>query len=616
MFRETRQSRERHGRRAPLTLLAGLALGIGSLLAMPASETLAETAACSAAVPDAPQCACDVIGADWPVDSDFGELINAARRSLVAETSCLRHGAQPYWQIQLLTLRPQDANSLANLDPDITNDFPRQAWCTETVGYWHYMAWMPFLAGYADPEWHPSAYVRSVPQLRTWYQVEEGLRAQGKDGRGRWIWGSELDYEDFVPGVNGPCPGAYQALEAFNAAGGGWSDSCHHSQVVDSVVVWRRGAFDGPVMAVDVHVIEGNVGGGTFVDVNGATVKRAVVSDSRWYKNVIDYTRLGTKTAGCGGRKIQGWGIDLDANGEPRCDEGRITTVVTPYSIAFAAPIEPEDPDSSTVDAVVDYVLGRPGPILVSTNSSSVTTGGRLPGRDNHWLVPAGSPGVDPLYIQVDLRAEHPLPVSGVVIEWKGGIVPPQYQVLWGGSTGAPMSKTFVPASGGSPDPGAMQVPIPTRFGPAPSYAVRYLRVAIPVFALTRPYEITGLHYLFEYGKEDDNGGVDEALATLGVEAPGTTGGLLRLAPNRPNPFANRTVIAYELPADTLVEIAIYDVAGRRVRSFRDAPGRAGRNEVAWDGLDDSGQRVRNGSYFVEVRGAGERGVRRIVLLR
>lgn len=610
MTRESFPVRSARSRRALPALVAGAALAVGAV----AAETAA--AACSAAVPDSPQCACAVNGPGWPSVVDQDQLLTAARRTVGAQASCLRHGGQPYFQIQMLVLSPLDANTLADLDPNIGTDFRRQAWCTETVAYWHYVALMPFLGGYANPDWHQSPYVTSVQQMRTWYRTEEELRNQGKGGRGRWISGAELDYANFVPGVNGPCPGAYQAMEAYDSTGGSWSDSCHHSQVVDSMVVWRVGSVNGPVTAVDIRMIDGNAGGGTFVDVNGTRVSRGVVRDTAWYRNVIDYTLLGRKTTGCGGRKIRGWGIDLHADGTTYCDPGRIMTIVTPFSIAYPAPIRPDEPDSFTVNTIIDYVLTRPGPILVTGNSSQVQTGGALPGRGNHWFFTPGSSGVDPLYAQVDLRAEHPLRVRGVVVAWKGGVVPSQYQVLWGGATGAPMSRTFTPATGGGPSPTTQEVPIPTLFGPAPNYAVRYLRVSIPASAMTRPFEIAGLHLLFDYGKEDDNGGVDTTPATLGVGDSGPSGAALRLSPGAPNPFAARTVVAFELPAAADVTIAIYDVAGRKVRTLPAVSGRAGRNEFAWDGLDAAGRRVENGAYFAEVRAGAERGIRRVVLLR
>jgi hypothetical protein len=55
------------------------------------------------------------------------------------------------------------------------------------------------------------------------------------------------------------------------------------------------------------------------------------------------------------------------------------------------------------------------------------------------------------------------------------------------------------------------------------------------------------------------------------------------------------------------VRIAVYDVTGRLVKQLVD--GRtlpAGEHPIPWDGLDDSGARVRGGVYIVHVRAGNE----------
>ena len=42
----------------------------------------------------------------------------------------------------------------------------------------------------------------------------------------------------------------------------------------------------------------------------------------------------------------------------------------------------------------------------------------------------------------------------------------------------------------------------------------------------------------------------------------------------------------------------------------------AGEHAVSWDGRDESGRRLANGVYFVELRAGDERQVRRAVLLK
>lgn len=59
--------------------------------------------------------------------------------------------------------------------------------------------------------------------------------------------------------------------------------------------------------------------------------------------------------------------------------------------------------------------------------------------------------------------------------------------------------------------------------------------------------------------------------------------------------------IAYELPREARVTLAIEDDSGRRVRNLIAAePRRAGRHVELWDGLDDSGEIVKPGTYRVK----------------
>ena len=65
-----------------------------------------------------------------------------------------------------------------------------------------------------------------------------------------------------------------------------------------------------------------------------------------------------------------------------------------------------------------------------------------------------------------------------------------------------------------------------------------------------------------------------------------------------PNPFNPSTTISFELPASGPVELAVYDVKGRRVRILVSARREAGSHEVAWDGRDERGRRLPSGIYF------------------
>lgn len=66
-----------------------------------------------------------------------------------------------------------------------------------------------------------------------------------------------------------------------------------------------------------------------------------------------------------------------------------------------------------------------------------------------------------------------------------------------------------------------------------------------------------------------------------------------------PNPFNPATKIVFALPKGGAVELGVYAVDGRRIRTLVDGGREAGRHEVVWDGADERGIRVASGTYYV-----------------
>ncbi len=88
-----------------------------------------------------------------------------------------------------------------------------------------------------------------------------------------------------------------------------------------------------------------------------------------------------------------------------------------------------------------------------------------------------------------------------------------------------------------------------------------------------------------------------------------------------PNPFnattVIATVIAFDLPLMSLVELTVYDVLGRRLRDLAPpSPLAAGRYEVRWDARDDDGRSVASGVYFYRLRAGASVATGRVVLVR
>jgi len=85
---------------------------------------------------------------------------------------------------------------------------------------------------------------------------------------------------------------------------------------------------------------------------------------------------------------------------------------------------------------------------------------------------------------------------------------------------------------------------------------------------------------------------------------------------NYPNPFNPETRIRFQLPASGRTRVAVFNTLGQMVRSLADASLPAGYHEINWDGRDEQGRPVGSAVYYYRVESAGERAVKKMVLLR
>jgi hypothetical protein len=97
----------------------------------------------------------------------------------------------------------------------------------------------------------------------------------------------------------------------------------------------------------------------------------------------------------------------------------------------------------------------------------------------------------------------------------------------------------------------------------------------------------------------------------------------VEIGPGRPafarqgaNPFRDRAVFRFELPAPAIVAADVYDVRGRRVARLIEGPRKAGAHRLEWDGRGTGGVALAGGVYFVRFRTAGLTAVEKVVLVR
>jgi subtilisin family serine protease len=102
----------------------------------------------------------------------------------------------------------------------------------------------------------------------------------------------------------------------------------------------------------------------------------------------------------------------------------------------------------------------------------------------------------------------------------------------------------------------------------------------------------------------------------IGDDTPTTSIPRFALEQNRPNPFNPTTRIAFSIPVPGQVQLRVYDVRGRLVRTLVDRQYEAGEWSVSWDGRDDHGRTVASGTYLYELRADDQRKVRKMGLLK
>ena len=85
---------------------------------------------------------------------------------------------------------------------------------------------------------------------------------------------------------------------------------------------------------------------------------------------------------------------------------------------------------------------------------------------------------------------------------------------------------------------------------------------------------------------------------------------------NYPNPFNPTTAIRYDLPQNGDVNIMIYDIMGREIRSLVTGHQEAGFRIINWDATNDYGQAISAGMYFYVIQAGEFRETKKMVLLK
>ena len=89
-----------------------------------------------------------------------------------------------------------------------------------------------------------------------------------------------------------------------------------------------------------------------------------------------------------------------------------------------------------------------------------------------------------------------------------------------------------------------------------------------------------------------------------------------KLYSNYPNPFNPVTTLLYDLPEDGLVNITIYDMMGRIVKTLVNGSQTAGFKTIQWNATNDRNEPVSAGLYLYTIQAGEFRQTKKMVLLK
>ena len=85
---------------------------------------------------------------------------------------------------------------------------------------------------------------------------------------------------------------------------------------------------------------------------------------------------------------------------------------------------------------------------------------------------------------------------------------------------------------------------------------------------------------------------------------------------NYPNPFNPITSLRYDLPNDGLVNITVFDMMGRIVKTLTNGYQTAGFKSIQWNATNDKNEPVSAGLYLYVIQAGKFRQTKKMVMLK
>jgi hypothetical protein len=131
---------------------------------------------------------------------------------------------------------------------------------------------------------------------------------------------------------------------------------------------------------------------------------------------------------------------------------------------------------------------------------------------------------------------------------------------------------------------------------------------------MTRAFFLNGTIAMEKSGSTIIKGLKENGLAVKVVS--GSIPAEFALGQNYPNPFNPTTRMKIAVPQTAAVEVVVYDILGRKVRTLINEERSAGYHMVEWNGLNDQDMPVGTGVYFVRMVSEKFNAVHKIMLMK
>ena len=124
-----------------------------------------------------------------------------------------------------------------------------------------------------------------------------------------------------------------------------------------------------------------------------------------------------------------------------------------------------------------------------------------------------------------------------------------------------------------------------------------------------------GTDHLFSVEEIEFNGVVYTLSELLGVSQSQLPEEFALYTPY-PNPFNPTTQIRVDVAESGRVQLAVYDINGRLVRTLVDATLDRGHHEMEWDARDRNGHMISTGVYFIQFTAVSYRNTNKVLFLK